>query len=107
MNAIVRGLVADVAAQLAIGLFVSRRIRSEADHLVAGRSFGPMLATFTSFATWFGAETCAGAAGAVYQEGWRGGRADPFGYTICLLILGLVFASSFARQWPPELAPPL
>jgi solute:Na+ symporter, SSS family len=86
-----------VVAQLAIGLAASRRIRSEADYLLAGRSLGYGLAIFSMFATWFGAESCIGAAGAAYQHGLRGGRADPFGYTICLALMGLVFAVPLRR----------
>lgn len=71
---------------------VSRRIRSEDDYLVAGRSLGPVLTAFTVFATWFGAETCVGAAGAVYEMGLAGGSADPFGYGLCVILTGLVFA---------------
>ena len=44
---------------LAIGVAVSKRIRTESDYLVAGRSLGPVLAAFSVFATWFGAETTA------------------------------------------------
>jgi SSS family transporter len=50
------------------------------------------LATFSIFATWFGAETCIGAAGAVYEGGLSAGSADPFGYALCVLIMGLVYA---------------
>ena len=59
---------------------------------MAGRSLGPVLTTFTVFATWFGAETCIGAAGAVYESGLMGGAAEPFGYGLCLVLTGLVFA---------------
>jgi Na+/proline symporter len=78
--------------QIAIGVIVSRRVKTEDDYLVAGRSLGPVLVGFTVFATWFGAETLVGAAGAVYDGGLRGGSADPFGYGICILLTGLVFA---------------
>jgi SSS family transporter len=81
-----------ILAQLAIGVVVSRRIRTESDYLVAGRSFGPVLAAFSVFATWFGAETCIGAAGAVYERGLAGGSADPFGYALCVILAGLIFA---------------
>jgi len=81
-----------ILAQLAIGVAVSRRIHTESDYLVAGRSFGPVLATFSVFATWFGAETCIGAAGAVYERGLAGGSADPFGYALCVILAGLIFA---------------
>jgi len=86
------GIFGYILAQFAIGIFVSRRIATEADYLVAGRSLGPVVATFTVFATWFGAETCIAAAGAVYERGFAGGSADPFGYALCVILTGLVFA---------------
>ena len=98
MNTLVLGVAAYVAIQFVLGLLVSRRIRSESDYLLAGRSFGMGLALFSLFATWFGAETCIGAAGAIYGEGLRGGRADPFGYTICLALMGLLFAAPLRRS---------
>jgi Na+/proline symporter len=98
VNWIVVGVTAYVAVQLAVGLLVSRRIKSEADYLLAGRSLGYGLAIFTLFATWFGAETCIGAAGATYSDGLAGGRADPFGYTLCLALMGLLFAGPLRRS---------
>jgi SSS family transporter len=89
---VVWGILVYILAQLAVGVVVSRRIKTEADYLVAGRSFGPMLAGFSIFATWFGAETCIGAAGAIYERGLAGGSADPFGYALCVILTGLVFA---------------
>lgn len=92
MSAVLLGIVVYVAAQLAVGIFMSRRIRDEADYLLAGRSIGFGLGMFTVFATWFGAETCIGAAGAIYENGLSGGSADPFGYAVCLFLMALVFA---------------
>lgn len=97
MNVVLLGVLGYVLVQLAIGAYVSRRVRTEDDYLIAGRSLGPWLATFTIFATWFGAETCIGAAGAIYAEGLSGGSADPFGYGVCLLLMGLVFAAPLWR----------
>lgn len=77
---------------------MSRRIRSEEDYLVAGRSLGYGLAIFTIFATWFGAETVVGAAGAVYEHGLSGGSADPFGYGLCILFMGALFAVPLWRR---------
>lgn len=91
------GVLIYVLLQLVIGFVVSRGIRNEADYLLAGRSLGYGLATFTIFATWFGAETCIGAAGAIYERGLSGGSADPFGYTLCLLCMGLFFATPLWR----------
>ena len=92
------GIFTYVAIQLLIGILVSRRIASEEDYLLAGRSFGYGLATFSFFATWFGAETCIGAAGRIYEHGLSGASADPFGYGACLLLMGLIFAAPLWRR---------
>lgn len=92
MNATLIAIAAYVTAQLGIGWYISRRIRTEEDYLVAGRSLGYGVATFTIFATWFGAETCISAAGQIYSQGLSGGSADPFGYAICLFAMGLFLA---------------
>jgi SSS family transporter len=92
VNPVVYGVFGYILVQLGIGILVSRRISTEEDYLVAGRSLGPWVTTFTVFATWFGAETCIGAAGAVYQSGLAGGSHDPFGYALCLILTGLIFA---------------
>ncbi|MBK8504780.1 MAG: sodium:solute symporter family protein [Saprospiraceae bacterium] len=81
-----------LAAQFGLGYYVSRRIQTEDDYLIGGRSLGMGLATFSIFATWFGAETCIGAAGRVYVEGLAGGTHDPFGYALCILFMGLFIA---------------
>lgn len=78
--------------QLGIGVWVSRRIRTEDDYLIAGRRLGPVLATASIFATWFGAETIVGSAGITYREGVSLASAEPFGYGLCLVLMGLIFA---------------
>ncbi len=98
MNPLVLGVAAYVLSQLALGLWVARRVKSEADYLLAGRSLGYGLATFTIFATWFGAETCVGAAGQVFEHGLAGGASEPFGYAVCLLVMGAVFAAALWRR---------
>tara|TARA_B110001454_G_C12723212_1_gene435871 strand:+ start:13582 stop:14958 length:1377 start_codon:yes stop_codon:yes gene_type:complete len=78
--------------QFAVVFWLSRRIKSEKDYLVGGQQIPTFLLVFSLFATWFGAETCIGTSGEVYQKGISGGRADPFGYSLCLLFLGLFIA---------------
>lgn len=78
--------------QLGIAFLVGRYIKSEKDYLLAGRNLGPWLTTFGIFATWFGAETCLGAAGRVYENGLSGASADPFGYALCILLMGIFIA---------------
>src|SRR5690606_30587761 len=72
-------------------------VASDSDYFLAGRSLGLGVASISIFATWFGSETCIGSAAAIYDGGLSGGRADPFGYTLCLLLSGLFFASVLWR----------
>ncbi|MEY4608944.1 MAG: hypothetical protein RL625_1161 [Gemmatimonadota bacterium] len=85
-------LLAFLGLQLGIGIYISRRIVSESDYLVAGRRLGPLLATFSIFATWFGAETVIGSSATVYGEGLSLASAEPFGYGLCLLLMGAILA---------------
>jgi Na+/proline symporter len=98
MNWLLFGVMAYVLVQLAIGILASRRNATEDDYLLAGRSLGLPIATMTIFATWFGAETCIGSAGAIYDEGMAAGRTDPFGYALCILLMGAFFAASLWRK---------
>jgi Na+/proline symporter len=98
VNAVLWGLLAYLLMQFGIGIYVSRRIKTESDYMLAGRRLGYGLATFTIFATWFGAETTIGSAGAVYETGLAGATSDPFGYSACLFIMGLVFAVPLWRK---------
>jgi len=104
MTPVLLGVLGYVLLQLAIGVLVARGIKSESDYLLAGRRLGPGLATFSIFATWFGAETCIGAAGAIYEDGLAGGYADPFGYAACLFLMGFVFAVPLWRRGLTTLA---
>jgi Na+/proline symporter len=92
------GVGAYLAIQFAIGVAVSRRIRSETDYLLAGRRLGLALGAFSIFATWFGAETIVGAAGSIYSDGLTGGSAEPFGYGVCLIVLGVAIAVPLWRR---------
>ena len=98
MQPVLIGILLYLVVQFAIGVVVSRRIASESDYLVAGRRLGVGLAAFSIFATWFGAETVVGAAGAIYSDGLSGGSADPFGYGLCLLVVGIVVAAPLWRR---------
>jgi Na+/proline symporter len=98
MQPVLFGIAAYLVAQLAIGLAVSRRIASESDYLLAGHRLGVGLAAFSIFATWFGAETVVGAAGEMYSSGLSGGSADPFGYGLCLVVVGILIAAPLWRR---------
>jgi solute:Na+ symporter, SSS family len=92
------GILIYVLVQLGIGWWVSRYIKTEADYILAGRQLGYTLGTFTIFATWFGSESVIGASGAIYDGGLAGGTADPFGFGLCLVIMGFVFAAPLWKR---------
>lgn len=98
MDFVLFGIVTYVLVQLLVGILVSRRTASETDYLLAGRRLGLGLGTFTIFATWFGAESCVSTAGMVYAFGLAGGRADPLGYSLCIVLLGLFYAVPFWQR---------
>lgn len=93
-----------VCLQLAVGVWAARRIRDEDDYLVAGRRLGPALAAVSIFATWFGAESCIGAAGHVYRFGIGPSTTEPFAYGVCLLLMGSLFAAHLWRRRVTTLA---
>ena len=97
-------MVCYLAVQLGIGIWISRRVRSESDYLIAGRRLGYTLATFSIFATWFGAETIMGSGGRALREGVSLSAAEPFGYGLCLVIMALVFARPLWKRQLTTLA---
>jgi solute:Na+ symporter, SSS family len=92
MNIELVAIAVYVLIMLAIGYYVSQKIKTDDDYFLAGRSLGPWLATFSIFATWFGAESCIGTSGNVYREGIYGAHADPFGYSTCIFLMAFIFA---------------
>lgn len=93
MSSVLLAMVAYVLVQFGIGIYVSRRVSSEADYILAGRSLGTGLVAFSVFASFFGAEVIVASAGAVYERGISGAAVDPFGYGIALLVVGVFFAA--------------
>lgn len=85
-------LLAFLGLQLGIGMYLSKRIASEADYLIGGRSLGYTLTTFSLFATWFGAETVIGSSTTMYGEGFSLASPEPFGYGLCLVLMGALLA---------------
>jgi solute:Na+ symporter, SSS family len=92
MNWLLVAIVGYVLVQFAVGAFVSRRMTSEADYILAGRNLGIGLVTFSVFATYFGAEAIVASGGSVYEKGLAGALFDPFGYAAAIIIVGLFFA---------------
>jgi Na+/proline symporter len=78
--------------QLAICYWVARKVNTSSDFFLAGRNLPTPVVAMSLVASWFGAETCIGSSGAVYVGGLSASRADPFGYSMCLLLMGLLIA---------------
>lgn len=92
MNAVLFAIVAYVLIQFTIGVYVSRRIASASDYILAGRKLGTGLVAFSVFATYFGAEAIVASGGAVYENGLSGAVVDPFCYAAAIVIVGAFFA---------------
>ncbi len=92
------GVFAYIALQFAVGIWVSRRIRDEKDYILGGRQLGATLASFSIFATWFGAETVMGSSGRVYTDGLSGAQGEPFAYAVGIIIMGVFFAVPLWRR---------
>lgn len=100
MSSALVGMLAYVLVQFAIGAYVSRRMQSEQDYIVAGRSLGTSLVAFSVFATWFGAEAIVASSGEIYDKGISGALTDPFGYGGAVIVVALLLA---ARLWNADI----
>jgi SSS family transporter len=77
---------------LAVGWWASRRVKTTADFVVAGKRLPLFMASCALFATWFGSETVMGASSEFAQHGLLGVIEDPFGAALCLFLAGLLIA---------------
>jgi SSS family transporter len=98
MDATLIGVFAYVLVQFSIGVWVSRWVKTNTDFIIAGRTLGLGLVSFSVYATFFGAEAIVATAGSVYLEGLAGSRIDPFGYAAAIVLVGLVFAVPLWRR---------
>ncbi|MGE0497218.1 MAG: sodium:solute symporter family protein [Ramlibacter sp.] len=77
---------------VAIGLYAAQRVHNTADYAVAGRSLPLAVVIATTFATWFGSETVLGVSARFVSGGLGSVVEDPFGASMCLILVGLFFA---------------
>ncbi len=75
-----------------IGLYAASRVHNTADYAVAGRSLPLAVVIATTFATWFGSETVLGVSARFVTGGLGSVVEDPFGASMCLVLVGLFFA---------------
>ncbi|GAB4439040.1 MAG: sodium:solute symporter family protein [Rhodocyclaceae bacterium] len=95
-------LIASVLVYLivfvAIGLWAATRVHRAKDYVVAGRALPLYVVTATVFATWFGSETVLGISARFVNDGLRGIVEDPFGSSMCLVLVGVFFAAKLYRM---------
>ena len=87
-----------IAVSVGIGLYASRRVKNTADFVVAGRHLPLPFIIATVFATWFGSEAVLGIPAKFLNDGLKGVVADPFGSSMCLILVGLFFARPLYRM---------
>lgn len=87
-----------VLLSIGIGVYAAKRVHSSTDYIVAGRRLPLHITTATVFATWFGSETVLGTSSTFIQEGLHGIVADPFGASLCLILVGVFFARHLYRK---------
>jgi solute:Na+ symporter, SSS family len=83
---------------IGIGLYAATRVHNVKDYVVAGRHLPLYVVTATVFATWFGAETVLGISAKFVKDGLRGIVEDPFGASMCLILVGMFFAARLYRM---------
>ena len=83
---------------VAIGLWASLRVKNTSDFAVAGRHLPFYMVTATVFATWFGSEAVLGIPATFLEENLGGIVEDPFGSSLCLILVGLLFARPLYRM---------
>jgi solute:Na+ symporter, SSS family len=81
-----------------IGLYAAKNVHTAKDFAIAGRHLPIQIVIATVFATWFGSETVLGIPAEFLKEGLHGVVADPFGSSLCLILVGLLFAAPLYRQ---------
>ena len=83
---------------IGIGLYAATRVHNTRDYVVAGRHLPLYIVTATVFATWFGSETVLGISAKFVKDGLRGIVEDPFGSSMCLILVGLFFAAKLYKM---------
>lgn len=91
-------VIAYLVVSIAVGLYAATRVKNSTDYVAAGRHLPLYIVTATVFATWFGSETVLGISATFIDEGLRGLWSDPFGASLCLILVGLFFARPLYRM---------
>jgi SSS family transporter len=95
---LIAAVIAYLLVTIAIGLWAARRVHTAKDYVLAGRSLPLYMTTATVFATWFGAESVLSVSAEFAKDGLGGIVADPFGASMCLVVVAAFFARAFYRM---------
>ncbi len=98
MTALLAFVVVYLLGTLAIGLYAGTRVKTSTDFALAGRRLPLVMIITTTFATWFGAETVMGISAKFVQGGLKNVVEDPFGASLCLIFVGIFFASRLYKM---------
>ncbi|HET9702023.1 MAG TPA: sodium:solute symporter family protein [Burkholderiales bacterium] len=91
-------VAAYLLVSVGIGLYAATKVHNTRDYVVAGRSLPFYVVTATVFATWFGSETVLGIPAKFFEGGLGSIVEDPFGSSMCLVLVGLFFAARLYRM---------
>ncbi len=91
-------VIAYLLVTIGIGLMAAKRVKNSSDFAIAGRHLPMAMIVTTTFATWFGSETVLGIPAKFVNSGLHGVVEDPFGAGICLILVGLFFASKLYQM---------
>ena len=98
MNPLIAFVIVYLVVSISIGLYAATKVKNTTDFVVAGRHLPLPFIIATVFATWFGSETVLGIPAKFMEEGLKGVVADPFGSSMCLILVGLFFAVPLYRM---------
>ncbi len=97
MSVLLIFIVVYLLITLLIGWWAARRVHNTQDFVIAGRRMPMMVAACALFATWYGSETIMGAPAKYAEDGLQGVMEDPFGSSLCLILVGFFFARPLYR----------
>ncbi len=98
MGALIWFVILYWVISVGIGIYAARNVNNSKDFAIAGRSLPMYVVTATVFATWFGSETVLGISATFLKDGMKGIISDPFGASMCLILVGLIFARPLYRM---------
>src|SRR3982750_4490619 len=95
---LIGSVIAYLLVTIAIGFWGGQRVPNSKDYVVGGRRLALYMNSATVFAPWFGAESVLSVSVEFSKSGLGGIIADPFGSSMCLVIVALFFARAFYRM---------